>query len=79
MTINLENIKAAGQRLTDRIVRTPLLELSNSKILTFLPNNCRVKMKLELFQHAGSFKARGVTLALDALTEKEKKPGRCNI
>ena len=68
-------MQSASRSLEGRIVRTPLLDLVSNKILDVLPKDTSVKMKLEVFQHAGSFKARGVTLALDKLTEVERKRG----
>ena len=63
--INL--IKEASKSITGRVVSTPVLELTGSKISTLLPKNTSVRMKMELFQHTGSFKSRGVLIAFDKL------------
>ncbi|MFL2801513.1 MAG: pyridoxal-phosphate dependent enzyme [Paracoccaceae bacterium] len=71
--INL--MKEAKKSLSGRIVSTPVLELNGSKISPFLPKGSNVRMKMELFQHTGSFKSRGVLLALDKLSKKQKEKG----
>ena len=72
---DLSQIKSAEASLKGRIVDTPLLELCSNKIMDLLPNTKVVKMKMELFQHTGSFKARGVLIALDRLSKEEKSRG----
>lgn len=68
-------IKDAAHSLHGRVVKTPCLALSNSRIATFLPQDCAAVMKLELFQNAGSFKARGALLSVDALTPEQREKG----
>ncbi|WP_405058674.1 threonine/serine dehydratase [Kribbella sp. NBC_01505] len=48
MTVNVEDVRAAAERISGRVRRTPVIEVSPG--LTF---------KLELLQHTGSFKPRG--------------------
>jgi threonine dehydratase len=40
-----------------------------------LPTDAQVTMKMELFQETGTFKARGVLLAIDAMSPKERAAG----
>ncbi|MDJ0683709.1 MAG: threonine/serine dehydratase [Alphaproteobacteria bacterium] len=72
---SLAEIEAAADRLKGRIVETPLVELSSDKLTPYLPEGARVTAKLELLQHAGSFKARGALVNIDALTEAERRAG----
>ena len=72
---NLRSMQEARQFLAGKIVKTPVLELSSTKIKNFMPKDSNVRMKLELFQQTGSFKSRGVLLALDKLTAEQKKAG----
>ncbi len=66
---DLAEIDATWKRLRGRVARTPLMDLTGSRLEPDLPEGARVWMKLELFQKAGSFKARGVTLAVAALPD----------
>ena len=61
---NIDQIKEASKSISGRVVSTPVLELTGSKITTLLPKNTSVRMKMELFQHTGSFKSRGVLIAV---------------
>ena len=68
-------IAAAAARLDGRIVATPTLRLNQARMHRHLPAGCDAHMKLELFQQAGSFKTRGVLLAIDALDETSRAAG----
>ena len=68
-------IQAARAQLDGRIVVTPTLQLNSDRIAGQLPARSTVHMKMELFQQAGSFKARGVLLALDSLDENQRAAG----
>ena len=61
--------------LAGRVIRTPVLALKGSKISPLLPSDSELFMKLELFQHTGSFKARGALLGVDGLTDEQRKNG----
>ena len=68
----LAEIRATAAQLTGRVARTPVLDWDCPEIAARLPAGTRVNLKLELFQHTGSFKARGALavmlgLAPDAL------------
>jgi len=73
--ITLKNIKAAQQKLKGRIIRTPVLDLRQTGLEDLLPKDCTATMKLELFQKAGSFKARGNLLSVEALTPDQRAAG----
>ena len=47
------------RRLAGRLVRTPVLDWDSAEIGARLPPGTSVNLKLELFQHTGSFKPRG--------------------
>ena len=72
---DINQMQKAKKSLSGRIVSTPVLELTGSKIFPLLPKGSNVRMKMELFQHTGSFKSRGVLLALDKLSIKQKENG----
>lgn len=75
MTIpNLAQIEAAARELEGNIIRTPSVRLSADRIPS-LPAGTDVTMKLELFQETGTFKARGVLLAIAALDTKAREVG----
>ena len=71
----LSEIEAAIKALKGRIVETPTLHLTSDRISGFWPEGSSVHMKMELFQQAGSFKSRGVLLAVDAIAEDQKSAG----
>ncbi len=71
----LEEIKKAARSLEGRIVKTPCVEMTSSRFAPLLPGGCHAVMKLELFQNAGSFKARGALLSVDALTDRQRQNG----
>ena len=53
-------LAAARDSLAGRVIHTPVLPLRSSKIAPYVPPRSELFMKLELFQHTGSFKARGL-------------------
>ncbi len=58
------DVAAARERIAGRVLRTPALRSHDG-----------VWLKAELFQHTGSFKARGAINRILALTEEEKRRG----
>lgn len=70
---SLQQIREASETLHGRIVATPVLNLSHDPIVDLLGEH--VSMKLELFQHAGSFKARGNLLGMDRLDATQRAAG----
>ena len=61
---SLGDIRAARSRLEGRIRRTPTLEWTGPTVDEAVEPGTRVFLKLELFQHAGTFKPRAALLHL---------------
>lgn len=72
---SIEEIRRATEALRGRIVSTPTVPLVSDRVQRFLPDGAAITVKLELFQHAGSFKSRSVLLRLDALNPGERLRG----
>lgn len=77
--LTLAEIRAARALLGDRIRTTPVQPLAGPAVEAALPPGTRVTLKLELFQHTGSFKARGALVNALSLTESERQRGICAI
>src|SRR5438105_5025725 len=60
----VEGIRAARARLGERVVETPLWHWRGDAIEQAVGPDTLVLLKLELFQHAGSFKPRGALCAM---------------
>ncbi|MDA0307156.1 MAG: threonine/serine dehydratase [Proteobacteria bacterium] len=73
--LNLHAINNARQVIRDYLIETPVLPLKSSKIAPFLPKEAEFFLKLELFQHTGSFKARGAFLGVSSLDEDSARRG----
>lgn len=69
--VTLDDVRAARERIGDRLQRTPL---HSSRTL-----GERVFLKCELFQPTGSFKVRGVLSKLATLTAEERGRGVIGI
>lgn len=72
---SLTEIEAAAAALEGAVIRTPILPLTSARWNGFLPKAASVTVKLELFQQAGSFKARGVLLGIRAMTAEQRAAG----
>jgi threonine dehydratase len=64
--IERRDVEAARERIRGRVLRTPVFQ---SEALG------EVRLKAELFQKTGSFKARGATNRMLTLTDEEKRRG----
>ena len=73
--VSLPELRAARHVIGDRLVRTPLVPCAPLSAQT----GARVSLKLELFQHTGSFKPRGVLNALESLSPDERARGVISI
>ncbi|KPU84529.1 hypothetical protein JI58_03315 [Marinosulfonomonas sp. PRT-SC04] len=73
--ITIDAIRAAQRQIKGRIIRTPVLDLRQTGLEDLLPTGATVTMKMELFQKAGSFKARGNLLSVEALTNEQRAAG----
>jgi threonine dehydratase len=69
--VSLTDIALAAERIAPHVVRTPTVPSPGLSALLGVP----VTAKLELLQRTGSFKARGATAKLLALTEDERAAG----
>ena len=63
----LEEIRAQHDALSRLVLRTPLWPWRGRSADHLLDRGTQASIKLELFQHAGSFKARGALTAIGAL------------
>ncbi len=70
-----KQITKARGRLSSWIRETPTLQLSSQFWSRQLGADTEVHLKLELFQHGGSFKARGALINIMNLSEAEKERG----
>ncbi len=77
--ITIADIRAARGLLGARIRHTPVQPLSGPAVEAAFAPGTRALMKLELFQHTGSFKARGALLNVLMLGEAERARGICAI
>jgi threonine dehydratase len=77
--ITLEDIHVARELLGARIRRTPVQPLSGPAVAEALAPGTLAFMKLELFQHTGSFKARSALLNALMLSEAGRARGVCAI
>lgn len=73
--VTLPAIRAAREVIGGRLLRTP--DVPSAWLSQRL--GARASLKLELFQHTGSFKPRGVLNALAALSEEERRRGVVSI
>ncbi|MGH8234261.1 MAG: threonine ammonia-lyase [Rhodanobacteraceae bacterium] len=69
------DIRAARERLGDRVRKTPVWHWQGDAIGHAAGNDTRVFLKLELFQYTGTFKARGALLNALSLSDDEKRRG----
>jgi threonine dehydratase len=72
VSISLEAVRAAAERIRGRAVRTPLLE---SRMLASATGASRFFVKPEVLQRTGSFKYRGAMSRLTLLTAEERRRG----
>jgi threonine dehydratase len=63
----LAAIRAARERLGDRVIETPVVRWRGQAIEALLGPETEVLLKLELFQYAGSFKPRGALTVMMSL------------
>ena len=71
MSVSLEAIRAAADRIRGRIVRTPLLEARGLSAAL----GARIFVKPEVLQRTGSFKYRGAMSRMTLLTADERRRG----
>ena len=71
----LDEIIAAKAELQGDLIETPILPLTSTRWDGLLPEGADVTVKLELFQQAGSFKARGALLGIRRLDAAQRAAG----
>jgi threonine dehydratase len=71
----LQDINQAHALIADDLIETPVLPLTSARWDGVLPDCASVTVKLELFQQAGSFKARGALLGIRQLTDAQRVAG----
>ncbi|WHZ18852.1 MAG: Putative amino-acid dehydratase [Rhodanobacteraceae bacterium] len=72
---SLADIRAAREKLGERVRETPVWRWHGDAIEHAAGADSQVFLKLELFQHTGTFKARGALLNALALSEAQKRRG----
>ena len=65
---DLAQIRATAALLAGRVARTPVLDWASPELAARLAPGTSVSLKLELFQHTGSFKARGALAVMLDMT-----------
>ena len=75
----LDDIRAARERLGDRVRRTPVWRWKSDRLDAIAGAETEVYLKLELFQHTGSFKPRGAMLNMLALEPESLARGVCAV
>jgi threonine dehydratase len=73
--ISLENIRKCRADLGDAIVRTPVLQWRGTSVRDLTAAGADVWLKLELFQHTGTFKARGALNSVRHLSDDARRNG----
>ncbi|CAN5698137.1 threonine/serine dehydratase [soil metagenome] len=63
----LREMREARARLGDLVVETPVWQWRNETIRQLVGDDTRVFLKLELFQHTGTFKPRGALMVMMSL------------
>lgn len=71
----LDEIIAAKAEVQAELIETPVLPLASARWDDVLPDCAGVTVKLELFQQAGSFKARGALLGIKRLNAAQRAAG----
>lgn len=73
--VTLDAIQAARREVGKLVRETPVWHWQGHRIDAVKPTGATTWLKLELFQHAGSFKARGVLLAMQRLSAEQRTRG----
>jgi len=71
----LDAIEANARSLTGLVRQTPVMAWDEPGLARFLGAGTRVTLKLELFQHTGTFKARGALTNVRALSPEQLSRG----
>ncbi len=74
-SIVVDDVEKTAQLLAPFINPTPVTRWVGPQLAQRLPKDTRVSIKLELFQHAGTFKARGALSNILRLTQRQRDCG----
>lgn len=74
-TPTVAEIEAARSALGDAVRETPVWEWRSERLRPHLPEGATVLLKLELFQHTGSFKPRGALCVMRSLSPAQLRAG----
>ena len=74
-SLTIAEVRTAARDLADHVVTTPVHRLRTGELADALGDATDVWLKLELFQHTGTFKARGALLNVLNLSEQERQRG----
>lgn len=77
--LSITDIREARKQLGERVVTTPVQQLTGPSVEAAFAPGTSAFLKLELFQRTGSFKPRGALLNMLALNETELARGVCAI
>ena len=72
---SLERIQLARRSLGSLVRETPSWQWLGHRIAAATPTDTTIQLKLELFQHGGSFKVRGALLAMQCLDDEQRARG----
>ncbi|MDA0230086.1 MAG: threonine/serine dehydratase [Proteobacteria bacterium] len=73
--LTLAAIEAAAARIKGKVVATPIHHWHGPQLNNILGVDTEVILKLELFQHTGTFKARGALVNLLSLSDEQLAKG----
>jgi threonine dehydratase len=73
--LTIDEVRAAARRLADHVITTPVHRLRSHEVAAAVGEHTDVWLKLELFQHTGTFKARGALLNVLNLSEDARNQG----
>ncbi len=71
----VEAVQRARQQLQPHLRETPAWEWQGAQLAAVAPPEATIWLKLELFQHTGSFKPRGCLLVMQGLSADERQRG----
>ena len=74
LNLNLNAIRSRTQQLKDVIVKTPVIKLHSPYLHKYLLAK-NIFLKLECFQHTGTFKARGAMSVSSSISHENQKHG----
>jgi threonine dehydratase len=75
LPLTIDEIRDAARRLAEHTVSTPVHRLRTPEVETAFGAAGESWLKLELFQHTGTFKARGALLNVLDLSERARQQG----